>query len=94
MTDRAAQLKKFGGEITRWLAMRIEAMTDHQWRLFYDECEAGKALPRRLEDSMPRSQADLVSNPYVVPEGERPQYLRAWREWEQIWGSPPWKESR
>lgn len=94
VSERADRLLKFGQELTPWLICRIEAMTDQQWRLFYDECEAGKPLPRRLEDSMPRTRADLVSNPWAVPEGERPEYLRAWNDWAAIWGMPPWKQKK
>jgi hypothetical protein len=90
VTDRVALIRKFG-TVKPWLVDRVHAMSDHQWRLFYDQLEAGGAMPETFEDTMPRNVDDFISNPYSAPDQYRELELAKWRAWSEIWGPPPWE---
>lgn len=91
MSGRADLIRKFG-EVKPWLFDRIEAMSDHSWRLFYDQLEAGAPMPRTFEDTMPRNVDDFISNPMSAPDHCRADELAKWEAWREIWGPPPWEQ--
>lgn len=92
MTDRVSLLMRFG-DVPEWLANRVRGMTFESWRIFYDRIEAGDAaLPKRLEDTMPRNADDLISNPNSAPDHRRADEFAKWEAWKKIWGLYPWEE--
>lgn len=88
--SRTSLLQRFG-PVEEWLSERIERMSLGQWTLFYDEVEAGRPLPRRFEDWMPRSHNGLIENPIFAPPEYQAQELAKWTIWKRIWGAAPWE---
>jgi hypothetical protein len=91
VSDRVSLIRKFGA-VKPWLVDRIYAMSDHSWRLFYDQLEDGKPMPSTIEDTMPRNRSDFISNPHSEPEEYRARELAKWAAWSEIWGPPPWDQ--
>lgn len=88
---RVERLKRFG-EVQPWLADRVEAMSDRQWRLFYDQVELTERVPQTFEDTMPRSRDDFITNPMSAPEQYRAEEIAKWDAWREIWGAAPWEQ--
>lgn len=88
--DRASLIRKFG-EVKPWLVDRINAMSDHSWRLFYDQLEDGKPMPATFDDTMPRNREGFITNPFSSPPEYQQTEIEQWDEWSEIWGAKPWE---
>lgn len=94
MSDRVTLLERFG-EVPPWLADRVRGMSFEAWRWFYDLIEAGTMrMPVRLEDTMPRNDMGLISNPEGAPSHKKAVQVEQWAAWSKIWGDPPWEVQR
>lgn len=89
MSARSDLLARFG-PVQDWLLAELEHMSSAGFQKFYADVETHGRLPSCLENTMPKTSDGFIVDPAYAPPAQRAQLEEAWRNWIEIWTTPPW----